>query len=315
MTVTTDGNGSASADPASGPAGSLITLSAKPNDGFTFKEWQVLSGGVSISGDKFTLGTENVEIRAVFERSAVPMDLIVDGTNFTNTGAKGVPPDIASTTFKVTILIMEDGEVVSRAENVELHIFSGVAKFRATAHFDRTVEDLSGGTHPVVITGLPDVVYSVPPINQRYVLTHDAWIDKNGAITVYLKWDDGKRSEPEIIRIYALPEDEIGAYKLREDGTKEYLIFHTYDICMYYLGNDELCRGYERCFHKEHPYVNPFAQGGLIEEIRRYVLGVRTEHRTGNLLAPPRGLDPEGACTRSGASCAPCVSCGAKNMI
>ena len=48
----------------------------------------------------------------------------------------------------------------------------------------------------------------------------------------------------------ALPEDEIGAYALRQDGTKEYLLFQTYDICMMYLGSDELCRGPERCFHK-----------------------------------------------------------------
>ncbi|MBQ6505361.1 MAG: hypothetical protein IJI57_15760 [Flexilinea sp.] len=41
-----------------------------------------------------------------------------------------------------------------------------------------------------------------------------------------------------------------GAYQLRPDGTKEYLIFQTYDICMAYLGRDELCRGPERCYHK-----------------------------------------------------------------
>ena len=47
-----------------------------------------------------------------------------------------------------------------------------------------------------------------------------------------------------------LPEDEIGSYVLHNDGTKEYLIFHTYAICIKYLGSDELCRGFERCYHK-----------------------------------------------------------------
>ena len=37
---------------------------------------------------------------------------------------------------------------------------------------------------------------------------------------------------------------------LRADGTKEYLLFHTYDICMAWLGSDELCSGPERCYHK-----------------------------------------------------------------
>ena len=83
-------------------------------------------------------------------------------------------------------------------------------------------------------------------------------IDGKPVVRVWLFWDNG--SLPETIRVVALPEDEIGAYKLNADGTKEYLLFHTYDICMQWLGSDELCRGYERCFHKESPYVNPFVK-------------------------------------------------------
>ena len=87
-------------------------------------------------------------------------------------------------------------------------------------------------------------------------------------ITIYLTWDDGQiPSEPEKLRIYALPEDEIGAYAIRDDGTKEYLIFHTYDICMAWLGSDELCSSYEHCFHKGSPYETPFVKGGYIGEI------------------------------------------------
>ena len=58
-----------------------------------------------------------------------------------------------------------------------------------------------------------------------------------------------------------------GAYTIDKNGVKEYLIFHTYDICMQWLGSDDLCSGHERCFHKENPYVNPFVKdGGLIGE-------------------------------------------------
>ena len=67
---------------------------------------------------------------------------------------------------------------------------------------------------------------------------------------IYLYWDDGSRPEENRIAVYPLPEDEVGAYYLRPDKTKEYLIFQTYDICMRYLGSDELCRGFERCYHK-----------------------------------------------------------------
>ena len=55
------------------------------------------------------------------------------------------------------------------------------------------------------------------------------------------------KQEPVIV---ILPEDEIGAYALREDGTKEYLLFQTYDICMAWLGSDTLCRDNRHCYNK-----------------------------------------------------------------
>ena len=57
--------------------------------------------------------------------------------------------------------------------------------------------------------------------------------------------------QPEEPVFYALPEDEIGAYVLLPDGTKEYLLFQTYDICMSWLSSDELCKGPQRCYHKD----------------------------------------------------------------
>ena len=70
ITVTSDGNGNASASAETAIIGTEITLTATPNEGYQFKEWQVVSGGVTIENDKFTVGTENVEIKAIFE--AVP---------------------------------------------------------------------------------------------------------------------------------------------------------------------------------------------------------------------------------------------------
>ena len=67
VTVTTDGNGTASADPESGTEGTEVSLTATPNEGYRLKEWQVLAGNVVISGNQFVIGTANVEIKAVFE--------------------------------------------------------------------------------------------------------------------------------------------------------------------------------------------------------------------------------------------------------
>ena len=54
VTVTSGGNGTASASPAKAAAGTEITLTATPNTGYHFKEWQVISGNVTIKDDKFT---------------------------------------------------------------------------------------------------------------------------------------------------------------------------------------------------------------------------------------------------------------------
>ena len=72
VTVTNDGNGTASASPAEAVVGTEITLTAKPNTGYRFKEWEVISGGVTIVDDKFTMPDTNVAIKAIFEEDAPP---------------------------------------------------------------------------------------------------------------------------------------------------------------------------------------------------------------------------------------------------
>ena len=72
VTVTSGGNGTASASPAKAVAGTEITLTAMPNEGYHFKEWQVISGDVTIVDDKFTMPDSNVEVKAVFEEDAPP---------------------------------------------------------------------------------------------------------------------------------------------------------------------------------------------------------------------------------------------------
>ena len=72
VTVTTEGNGTASASHAKAAAGTTITLTATPNEGYHLKEWEVISGGVTIKNDKFTMPNNNVEVKAIFEEDAPP---------------------------------------------------------------------------------------------------------------------------------------------------------------------------------------------------------------------------------------------------
>jgi len=67
ISVQNDGNGTANATATSATAGTKITLTAVPNTGYTFKEWEVISGDVTITGNEFTMPGENVTVRAVFE--------------------------------------------------------------------------------------------------------------------------------------------------------------------------------------------------------------------------------------------------------
>ncbi|MBO4636983.1 MAG: DUF4214 domain-containing protein [Clostridiales bacterium] len=72
ITVSDDGNGMGFSSASAAPEGTQITLTATANEGYRFKEWQVISGGVTLSDPSavtttFNLGTADVEVRAVFE--------------------------------------------------------------------------------------------------------------------------------------------------------------------------------------------------------------------------------------------------------
>ena len=67
ITVQTDGNGTASADAAKAASGTTVTLTATPNKGYIFKEWQVVSGNAAIENNQFTMPAGPVTVKAVFE--------------------------------------------------------------------------------------------------------------------------------------------------------------------------------------------------------------------------------------------------------
>ena len=73
VTVSNDGNGTGTATPSTAATGTEITLTATPKEGYHFKEWQVISGGVTIKDNKFLMPSANVEVRAIFEKDAPPV--------------------------------------------------------------------------------------------------------------------------------------------------------------------------------------------------------------------------------------------------
>ena len=103
VTVSNDGNGTASASHAKAAAGTEITLTATPNTGYHFKEWEVINGGVTIKDDKFLMPDTNVEIKAIFEKDAppAPTEFIV---TFDGNGGTPSVGSMTTTDWKLTSL-------------------------------------------------------------------------------------------------------------------------------------------------------------------------------------------------------------------
>ena len=71
VTVQKEGNGTATATPTSGIAGTEITLSATADPGWQLKKWQRVSGDITITNNTFTMPRSNVVVKAVFEEKPV----------------------------------------------------------------------------------------------------------------------------------------------------------------------------------------------------------------------------------------------------
>ena len=99
VTVSNDGNGTGTASPSAAAAGMEIALTAAPNKGYHFKQWQVISGGVTITNNKFAMPAGDVEIKAIFEKN-------------TPTGPIG-PIGPGTATYPITIQSGKNGGVTA----------------------------------------------------------------------------------------------------------------------------------------------------------------------------------------------------------
>ena len=97
--VTSGGNGKASASPDKAAAETTITLTAKADSGYHFKEWKVVKGGVTIKENKFTMPAAEVEIKAIFEKNA------------STSGGGGGGGSV--TTYAITVNSAKNGDVTA----------------------------------------------------------------------------------------------------------------------------------------------------------------------------------------------------------
>lgn len=88
VTVENDGNGFASAAPVFALVGEEITLTVTPVNGYQFKEWQFVSGEVTIKNNKFIMPACDVSVKAVFEEKTESSgDTAINDTSVSNTNS------------------------------------------------------------------------------------------------------------------------------------------------------------------------------------------------------------------------------------
>ncbi|MBQ6503528.1 MAG: hypothetical protein IJI57_06400 [Flexilinea sp.] len=249
--------------------GETVTIQANdPDEGKVFDKW-TSEDGVSFANanaaeTSFVMPAKNVTVTATCkEEKLSPYPAVIHHVR--ENGSRGIPSDLKEEqTITLTVEIRDGDNSYKAAETFHTDDLSGTLtdfKFSFAGEIPKefTNEMLRTITvSPGSVIGVEKVYNAETGENEE--LTHNYYLEaqtpsinkKDGKIEITLIWRDERYVPPkgDDYVVYALPEDEIGAYALRKDGTKEYLIFQTYDICMAYLGRDELCRGPERCFHK-----------------------------------------------------------------
>ena len=194
VTVGNDGNGTGTASPSTAAAGTTITLTATPKTGYHFKEWEVISGGVTIKDDKFLMPNDNVEVKAIFEEDAPPAP-----TEFTITvktdgnGTASASPDkaVAGTEIRLTAtpkegyhfkewevmsggVTIKDNKFIMPSANVEVKAIFEKDAPPASTEFIVTF-DGNGGTPSVSSMTTTNQKLSSLPSASRSKHSFDGW--------------------------------------------------------------------------------------------------------------------------------------------
>ena len=96
ITVTTDGHGTGSANPAAAAPGAKVTLTATPAEGYRFKAWEVVSGDVTVENNQFTMPESAVTVKAVFEAEKYKVTLTSNSASVVYSGKKFAPANAAA---------------------------------------------------------------------------------------------------------------------------------------------------------------------------------------------------------------------------
>ena len=108
VTVLTDGNGTASASEIYAAADDTVTLTATPDSGYHFERWEVVSGGVTVENNAFTMPAQPVTVKAIFDRNSSGSSSYTITTPDAEHGTVAASPSRASSGTTVTITVTPD---------------------------------------------------------------------------------------------------------------------------------------------------------------------------------------------------------------
>jgi phosphoribosylformylglycinamidine (FGAM) synthase PurS component len=126
ITVQNDGNGTAGASATTATIGQEITLTATPNSGFRLKQWEVVSGGITIVENKFTMPASAVTVKAVFEKIQYAITVQNDGNGTASASAATatIGEEITLTATPNIGYLFKEWEVVSGAITIVSNKFT-----------------------------------------------------------------------------------------------------------------------------------------------------------------------------------------------
>ena len=156
ITMESDGNGTAFANPSSASQGTTVTISATPNNRYGFKNWVVVSGNVTLSDTAenhatFSMPAHDVTIKANFEPLPANVPRLTLSPVFITSQYGSMPPH--------TVTITNTGEAVALISSISIDNLSftvtdiGTVAAESTATF--TVQPntiLNAGIHTATIT-------------------------------------------------------------------------------------------------------------------------------------------------------------------
>ena len=158
ITINNDGNGTASSDISKAEEGDIVTLTAVPNTGYKFKEWQ--SDDVTVTDNQFTMPNKAVTVKAIFEAVSVERKATIENVEVKGVVGEALP--VQSKSLKVTIqgdkIILKN---LSFIQMLNSNLPKGIYVYAANKDTNETCLNITLGGRPYVM-GAGNIEITIP---------------------------------------------------------------------------------------------------------------------------------------------------------